>query len=292
MLSVLIVNWNTRDLLRACLRSIFQFAPKREFEVIVVDNDSHDGSAEMVESEFPTTEFPNLTLIRSGGNLGYAKGNNLAFAAAKGDLLLTLNPDTEFLDEALEQACQELESRPEAGALSIRQIGTRGETQRSIRGFPTVPRLAWEMLGGTKLFPNTDQYFLRRLNYDEAQWVPQPMATFTLLRRSALAKIGDPKAPFDERFPIFFNDVDLMYRLHKANLPCWYTPTARILHHGGEGTKQVRKSMIWESHRSLLTYLRKHAGTGLASFGLFILTPLVLAAAFVRAKGYHAGFRP
>jgi GT2 family glycosyltransferase len=286
MLSVLIVSWNTRQLLSNCLRSIAQYPPDRKYEVIVVDNASHDGSAEMVRIDFPWAR-----LVEAGKNLGYAAGNNLAFGLATGDLLLTLNPDTEFRDAALEAACRRLEDAPDYGSLAIRQRGMDGNTQRSIRGFPTVLNLATDLLGFTRLFPEADTYFLRRFDYHREQACPQPMATFTLFRRTALAKVGSVDTPFDPRFPIFFNDVDLMYRLHLAGEKCLYFPEATVWHHGGEGTRQVKKSMIWESHRCLMRYLWKHHAGGLAPLALFPLSLVVYLAAFVRAKGYHAGFQ-
>lgn len=284
VLSILIVNWNTCELLGRCLHSILQFPTSMPIEVIVVDNASADGSADYVASEFRDAR---IKLVRSNVNLGFAAGNNLAYRESCGEFVLTLNPDTEFETDALEVAIQELQARPSYGAIAITQRGIAGDTQRSVRGFPTIGRLLWEFCGGARFFPSHDRYYLRRFDYTKAQDIEQPMATFTLFRREAIGSVL-----FDEQFPIFFNDVDTMKRLFDAGYKCWYTPAAYVRHHGGEGTKQVRKSMIWESHRSLLRYLRKHQGTGLSGLGLLILTPLVLAAAFVRAKGYHAGFRP
>src|SRR5438874_10816212 len=99
MLSILIVNWNTRELLRRCLMSIQEFAPKSPYEIIVVDNESSDGSAQMVADDFPS-----VRLEKNPNNVGYATANNQAFRLAKGDLLLTLNPDTEFFDDSLDKA--------------------------------------------------------------------------------------------------------------------------------------------------------------------------------------------
>lgn len=286
-LSILIVNWNTKELLRACLRSIEAFPPRMDHEVIVVDNASADGSAQMVRES-----FPDVRLIEPGRNTGYAAGNNLAFGAATGDLLLTLNPDTEFVDDSVELAAKILLANDQAGALGVRQVGLDGDVQASVRGFPTIVGIFGDLTGlGAKFGGSLDSYRLAKLDYELEQWVPQPMGTFLMFRREALAQIGDPKKPFDESFPIFFNEVDLLFRLDRAGWRTLYTPRAKILHHGGEGTKQVRKNMIWESHRSLLRYLRKH-GTGLSRVGLPILAALIYAAAFVRARGYHAGFRP
>lgn len=288
MLSVLIVNWNTREHLRKCLASLRNYPPSTPIEVIVVDNDSSDGSAEMVRNEFSWVE-----LITPGKNTGYAKGNNLAFAEAEGEFLLTLNPDTEFSDDSLDTALRSLQMRPDYGCLGIRQILPDGTTQRSVRGFPTLWNLFGETTGLSKLAPNSGlaSYSLPNFDYESAGPAPQPMGTFLLFRRSALAQAADPRAPFDTDFPIFFNEVDLLKRLHDAGFPCWYEPKARVLHHHGQSTRQRRKSMIWESHRSLLRYLDKHT-RGPARILLPLAGLVILVGAFARARGYHAGFRP
>lgn len=288
MLSVLIVNWNTRELLRSCLSSIQQYPPREPFEVIVVDNDSTDGSAEMVQAGFPSVK-----LINPGHNTGYAAGNNLAFYTASGIWLLTLNPDTEAFEGSLQLAIEELQRRPTYGCLAARLVGPGGSTQRSIRGFPRLLGILGDITKLGKLFPRSalGAYRLSAFDYEKEQEAPQPMGTFLLFRREALEAVGDPKKPFDETFPIFFNEVDLLYRMKMAGWPCWYSPQVKVLHHGGEGTKQVRKKMIWESHRSLVRFLRKHYGTAWNAPGLALVTALVYGAAFVRARGFDAGFR-
>lgn len=289
MVSVLIVNWNTRDLLRACLTSLYKHPPTHlPMEVIVVDNDSADGSAEMVESDFPS-----VRLIRSGSNLGYAAGNNLAFAAACGEWLLTLNPDTEVVAGTLDTAVHELAVRPDCASLSVQFIGPDKNVQHSIRGFPTLWNIAGETTKIAKLFPQSkfSGYFLNSFNYSSESYAEQPMGTFILFRRQSLTQVGDITAPFDEQFPIFFNEVDLLYRLKEAGWRCWYTPKTHILHHHGASTRQVKKSMVWESHKSLLRYLDKHHH-GPTRLLLPLVRIVVLTAAFVRAKGFHEGFRP
>jgi GT2 family glycosyltransferase len=283
MLSVLIVNWNTHRFLKSCLSSLSRFPSREPTEVVVVDNASSDGSAGMVADE-----FPQVRLVASPSNTGYAKGNNLAFEQAGGDWLLTLNPDTEVVEGTLDEAIRVLVENPKAGCVGVRQIGPDGSVQKSVRGFPTFLGILGDVLKiRTGQF---DSYRLSRFDYGVQQEAPQPMGTFLLFRRAALAGVGDPKHPFDEDFPIFFNEVDLLLRLRKAGWTTLYTPNAQILHHGGESTKLVRKSMIWESHRSLVRFLRKHGGTGPQRLGLFLLAPIIYVAAFIRAKGYHAGF--
>lgn len=286
MLSVIIVNWNTRDLLDACLRSIRAFPPPTDHEVIVVDNASTDGSATMVQSRHPW-----VTLIAEDRNLGFAEGNNRGFAVARGDILLTLNPDTEFEDNSLALALEIFDRETDYSAMGIRQVGIDDAVQRSVRGFPTVGAVLAAASGLDRIFPSLDTYFLRRFDYAKSQPAPQPMATFTLFRRSALVELGDPSAPFDPKFPIFFNDADLMFRLHRAGHRCWYASEPWVRHHGGAGTRQVRKSMIWESHRSLIQFWKTYPGTWLQAIALYLAIPAVWLAALIRARGYHAGFR-
>ncbi|MEA2552266.1 MAG: hypothetical protein QOJ65_442 [Fimbriimonadaceae bacterium] len=287
MLSVLIVNWNTREHLRACLHSIHQFSPIEPFEIIVLDNASTDGSATMVREK-----FPDVKLLASDKNTGYAKGNNLAFAKAQGEWLLTLNPDTEFVDDSLQRSLEILRARPHAGALATRLVHPDGATQKSVRGWPSATGMIGDLTGLGIRLPDSKlgSYRLPDFDYEKEQVAPQPMGTFLLFRREALAAVGDPKKPFDESFPIFFNEVDLLYRMREAGWECLYSPSVRVVHHGGESTKQVRKSMIWESHRSLVRFLKKHYRTPLNAPGLALLAGFIYAAAFVRARGYDAGF--
>jgi len=287
MLSILIVNWNARNSLRNCLMSLRQFPPDRETEIIVVDNQSMDGSPAMIASE-----FPEVKLIEPGWNTGYAAGNNLAFKEARGEWLLTLNPDTEVTEGSLERSIQQLSSRPECSVLGAHLVGEDGLTQHSIRGFPTLLGLVGEFTGLARLFPASSfaTYRMIGFNYNLAQYAPQPMGTYLLFKRDALEAIGDPKEPFDESFPIFFNEVDLLYRLHSSGIRCWYDPEVVIKHLGGVSTRQVRKAMIWESHNSLLRYLWRHDRTSRAAWPLVWV--LVKTTAWIRAKGWSDGFRP
>ncbi len=268
------VNWNTKDLLRTCLGSIAKFSPREEYEVIVVDNSSNDGSAEMI-----SREFPDVQLIAADRNLGYAAGNNLAVERAQGEWLLTLNPDTEFVDASLDFAVATLRDCPSYGALAGKLVGRDGKVQRSVRDFPTV----WGILGG--------RYWLKEFDYGDEGPAPQPMGSFLLYRKSALEAVGNPRKPFDEQFPIFFNEVDLLARMKAAGWPCLYTPKVQVIHHGGMSTKQLPKEMVWESHRSLARYLWKHGGIWFRILGWPFVAGALWTGALVRAKGFYAGFR-
>lgn len=276
-LSIIIVNWNTASLLRDCLQSIREHPFPDPFEVIVVDNASTDNSASVSISEFP--EFKTLA---ETVNHGYAKGNNIGIAASAGEFVLTLNPDTRVTPDLLRSSVETLRARGETyGCLSVRFEGPEGETQSSVRGFPTIKGILGDLLN----IQAWDTYRLKNFDYTKSQEAPQPMGTFLLFRRSALP---DPMKPFDEQFPIFFNEVDLLKRLRGK---CWYEASLTIYHQGGASTRQTRKPMIWESHRSLIRYLFKHT-QGLARIPLYPLSVIIWLGAFVRARGYSAGFRP
>ena len=251
-LSVLIVNWNTRDLLRACLQSLRRYPLSEPMEVWVLDNASHDGSAQMVQHE-----FAGVNLVASECNLGYAAGNNLLLRRAHGEYLLLLNPDTEVTEGALDTAVQFLREHPEAAALGAKLIHPDGRVQASVRGFPEPQAVLWEYLGLARLFPRLRRlggYRMRWFTYERIADVDQPMGTFLMLSRRAVEAVG----LMDERFPIFFNEVDWCYRAKAQGWKVYFHPNVTVIHHGGASTRQVRPQMIWESHRSLQKFYEKH----------------------------------
>jgi len=251
-LSIAIVNWNTREYLERCLRSIFEHPPDCEFEVIVVDNASTDGSAKLVADN-----FHNVTLISNSENLGYARGNNQAIETSSGEFILLLNPDIEVKPGALDALLAFAKAHPEAAAVGCRLIHPDGRIQRSVRSFPSPAAVLFEYLKISRIFPNSrlfGRYRMTYFDYSTAAEVDQPMASCLLLSRRALDDVGT----FDEQFPIFFNDVDWCYRAKKKGWKIFFTPDAEVIHHGGASTTQVRAKMISESHRSLARFYAKH----------------------------------
>ena len=259
MLSVLIVNWNTRDYLRACLSSLEIACKGLEYEVIVVDNASADGSAEMVQ-----VSFPSVKLIVSNENLGYAEGNNLAYRHARGKWIWLLNPDTEIIGHAPQQLISFLQHDGSRGAVASALIDARTkQPQKSCRTFPKPAALWAEATGLARKYPRSRRFGFYRMGwwrYHEARPVQQPMASSFLMRREAIEAIYDVKIGglFDKDFPIFFNDVDLCWRLWNCGWEIWYQPDAEVLHYGGASTQQVKPAMIAESHRCLKRFYEKH----------------------------------
>ncbi len=266
LVSVLIVSWNTRDLLRDCLASLLEHQTPARLEIIVVDNASRDGSADMVAREFPWAQ-----LIASELNLGFAAGNNRAFEAASGEFIWLLNPDTQVLAGALDALLRRFELDERCGAVASALIDSReGTIQRSCRTFPTPAALWVEALGLARAFPRSKKFGFYKMGWwdmREPKPVEQPMASSLLLQRSVIKSCG---GLFNEAFPIFFNDVDLCRRLADGGWRIWFEPASRVRHWGGASTGQARAAMIRESHASLEKYLRLHPGGGRWLLGLTI----------------------
>lgn len=251
-LSIVIVNWNTREYLLGALGSIYANPPPFPFEVVVVDNASQDGSAEAVRERYPRAR-----LLANADNAGYARGNNQGLAEARGRYVLLLNPDVVVPAGALETAGRCAESAPDVAAVAVRLANPDGSVQPSVRGFPTPAALLWEITGLSRIFPRSRRlgaYRMAWFGYDREADVDQPMGTFLLITREALADVG----PLDERFPIFFNEVDWCYRARRRGWRIRFTPQATVTHFGGGSTRQVSADMAWESRRGLLGFYRKH----------------------------------
>ncbi len=254
LLSVCIVNWNTRDLLRECLRSLWRHPPQGwDMEVFVVDNASRDGSAAMVRAEFPA-----VCLIANSDNKGYAEGNNQAIAQAKGEAILLLNPDVVVHQSSLTHVLAFLTTHPDAAAVGARLLEPGGKTQRSLRGFPDPWPVLWEAAGLTRLVPFSRRlgaYRMTTFDYNKPGEADQPMGSFLLIARRALGEVG----LLDPQFPIFFNDVDWCLRAKREHgWKIYYTPDAVVTHWGGGSTRQAKPAMRDESHRALARFYRKH----------------------------------
>jgi len=276
-LSVVIVTWNSAADIAACIESI-NFGP--QLDIIVVDNGSSDATREKL------SQYPHLKVITNRTNLGYARANNQGFRLAAGEYILLLNPDTRLEPGCLDVLSGYLDSHPDVGAVAPRLLNPDGSTQLSIRSFPGVGSVLSELSGLSRLFPGSslfDRWRLRRFDYDQESVVEQPMASCLLVRRQVLDQLGG----FDESFPMFYNDVDLSYRMKQAGWKTVYLPTARVYHRLGASTSQVKTKMVWESHRALFRYLLKHDPSPLFWLKAVILLPLLELAGLVRVLAYR-----
>ncbi len=261
-LSVIVLSWNTRDLLRDCLRSVFAEAgPDFTMEVVVVDNASADGSADMVASE-----FPDARLVRNAANEGYARGNNIALALVAGRRICLLGSDTRIHQGALRRLAAFLDATG-AGAVAPRLVNADGSVQRACMRFPTLATALCYDTPLSLLPPGRkemDRYFMRDFDHLATRRVEQPPGTCLMLGRRAFEAVG----PMDEQLWLFFNDVDWCLRLRQRGFAAWYVADAEVTHHLGRSTAQFPQFGV-EWHRNRLAYYRKHYGAA----GLLAVRP-------------------
>jgi GT2 family glycosyltransferase len=270
-LSIAIVNTNTRDLLANCLRSLYENTQKISFEVFVVDNNSQDGSVEMVREK-----FPQVRLIANKSNRGFSGATNQALKEAEGKCSLLLNPDTLILEGAIEKMVQFMEKHPEAGALGCKLLNPDRTLQPSCKSFPNFLNLFFESLSLDKLFPKSrlfGRYYMSYWDHNDVREVDQPMGSCLMVRKEVIDKVG----LIDEQFFCFFDEVDWCYRIKKEGFKIFFTPEARIIHYRGQTFKRMPLRSFWYWHRSLLRYYRKHY-PGIPSFliGLYVISMISL----------------
>jgi GT2 family glycosyltransferase len=279
-LSVIIVNWNVRDLLRNCLQSLVDSDPAGlTTEIIVVDSASTDNSPQMVRQE-----FPQVRLVTSDQNLGYARGNNLGIQAALGRYLLMLNPDTVVEPAALSQLVDLMDARPLVGAVGPQLCWPDGTVQSSRRRFPTLGSLFWESTLLGQWFPNNR--FIRRYHkldepVDHLQQVDWIVGAAILIRRETWQQVG----PLDETFFMYFEETDWCYRCVEAGWEIYYLPAAKVTHYEGKSSEQVTAQRTIRFQRSKLRYTQKYFGSGWAvTLRLFLWTTYVVQWAEETAK--------
>lgn len=254
-LSIIIVNWNTRDLLRACLHSLPGHDPATE--IIVVDSASADGSADMVRAE-----FPQVRLLASPENLGYSKGNNLGLTQAQGEFLFILNPDTQVDPQAVPRLLEALRADPQVGVVGPLLRYPDGSVQASRRRFPTLLTLFLESTWAQGLAPRAalDHFYARDLPPDQPAEVDWLVGAALLVRRAAYAQVGG----FDEGFFMYSEELDWCRRLKQAGWRVRHVPTAEVMHFEGRASAQVPAATHIRFNASKVRYTEKYHGRGWA----------------------------
>jgi hypothetical protein len=250
--SIVIVNWNTRDILRDCLASIYENNIGLKFEVIVIDNASSDGSQGMIQEE-----FPQATVIANTTNRGFAAANNQGMAIAKGRYVLLLNSDTIVLDDAIDKVVAFADAHPQAGMVGCRVLNPDRSLQRSCFMFPSVLNMALWISYLFKIFARSRFFGRDRMTWwdgDDVREVDVLTGCFMLVRHEAIEQIG----PMDERFFMYFEETDWCYRFRQAGWKVMFMPNAEIVHLGGATSKQVRTCMVNQWRKSMLLYYKKH----------------------------------
>ncbi len=259
-LSILIVNWNTKAYLQECLQSIYSSVKSISYEVIVVDNNSGDGSTEMVRKNFPEAR-----LIENKDNAGFARGNNQAYGVSKGKVIGLLNPDTIIYPDTFEKMVEYLNTHNGVGAVSCKFLNPDGTLQREFyRRFPTVSTIFFRYthLGqrmNPRIFKNKvlNRFFYYDKSFKDTEVVEQPGATCLFIRRSIVEKIG----LFDEQFPILFNDVDLCKRVWDEGYEIHVLADAHITHYGGANIRKLQREELTQiACDGIRNYFKKHHG--------------------------------
>jgi GT2 family glycosyltransferase len=251
-ISVIIVNWNTCDILRNCLASIYKNTRNIQFEVIVIDNASSDGSADMIR-----TEFLHAILIANTRNLGFAKANNQGLSIARGRYVLLLNSDTVLFDNAIEKIISFADSHMQAGIFGCRILNPDKSLQPTCFMFPSVLNAFLSSTYLYKLFQRSTFFGRERISWwdrSDVREVDVVTGCFMLVRQEAIKKVGF----MDERFFMYAEEADWCYRFKQAGYKIMFTPDAEIIHLGGASSNQIKPQMVSQWRKSMLLYFKKH----------------------------------
>lgn len=257
-LSIVIVSWNVRGYLEACLSSIAANRGRLDLEVIVVDGGSLDGSPELVRRD-----FPGVQLIDCGDNVGFPKGNNIGMAKAGGRNILLLNPDTEIVGDALELLIEYLDGHAEVGLVGGQLLNSDGSIQSSRRRFPTFATAMFEstwleMIAPRKLLTT---YYVDEVPADTRTTVDWLTGACLMTRREVIEQVG----PMDEAYFMYSEELDWCRRIKQAGWEIVYLPEAKIIHHVGKSSEQVITERHLYFQKAKLRYFRKYHGFWVAN---------------------------
>lgn len=251
--SVVIASYNTRDLLRNCLRSLYASEGLGGFEVLVVDNNSKDGSAAMVRDQ-----YPRAVVLSNEANLGFAKANNRALKTARGRYVLLLNPDTEVRPGTLAEMRDLMDARPDVGVAGVKLIRQDGRMDEACRrGFPTPAGAAAKFLRLHRLFPKSRFFGSYNQTYRDPNGeyeVDSIVGAFMFVRRTALEDVG----LLDEAFFMFGEDLDWCYRIKSKRWKVLYVGSKDVLHVKGASTRREPARMNRHFHEAMLIFYKKH----------------------------------
>lgn len=269
-LSVIIVSYNVQHFLEQCLYSIFNSGKDIDFDVWVVDNNSIDGSVEMVQQK-----FPQVHVIANKENVGFSKANNQAIIASKAEYVLLLNPDTLVEEDTFKKTIAFMDSKPDAGGLGVyMQDGKGNFLPESKRGLPTPEVAFYKIFGLSALFPNSKKFGKYHLTYLDKQKIHEIdvlSGAFMLMRKSVLEKIG----LLDETFFMYGEDIDLSYRIIKGGFKNYYFPETKIIHYKGESTKKSSVNYVFVFYKAMIIFAEKHFSQKNAKLFSFLINSAI-----------------
>jgi len=279
-LSIIIVNYNVKYFLEQCLYAATKAAEKVSSEIIVVDNDSVDGSCQMVAEK-----FPEVILIANKENVGFSKANNQAIRIAGGEYILLLNPDTVVEEDSFLKITSFMDKTPDAGGLGVKMIDGKGRfLPESKRGLPTPEVAFWKMFGFSSLFPHSrrfGRYHLGYLDKDQIHQVDVLAGAFMLLRRETLDKVG----LLDEDYFMYGEDIDLSYRITQGGYKNYYFPQTTIIHYKGESTKKGSINYVKVFYNAMIIFAEKHFSKGNALQSAILINMAIYFRALLSLTG-------
>lgn len=246
--SVIIVSYNVSKFLLGCLKSLYDHQCNIPFEVIVVDNNSTDDTIPKVQEN-----FPQVRLIDSGRNMGFAAANNLGATFARSNFLYLLNPDTLVLDNAIQELHSFLVSNQSAGAAGSDLKNPDGTLQPSCFPFPTLSREAWRLFHLDKIF-HYGSYPQSTWDKNKPRKVDVIQGTSLMVKRSVWEKLGG----FDDSFFMYSEEFDFCYRMKKEGFERFWVPSSKIIHFGGQSTSQFAQEMFLQLYRAKIQFFKKH----------------------------------
>lgn len=281
-LSVIIVNYNVKYFLEQALHSVYKAMHGVNGEVFVVDNNSADGSCEMVRRKFPQT-----IVIENKSNTGFSVANNQAIKQAMGKYVLLLNPDTVVEEDCFRRCIDFMDIQQDAGALGVKMIDGKGKfLPESKRSLPTPKVAFYKMFGFASVFPKSKtfgKYHLGFLSDDEVHEVEVLSGAFMFIRKATLDKIG----LLDEDYFMYGEDIDLSYRITQGGYKNYYFPNTTIIHYKGESTKKTSVNYVFVFYKAMIIFAQKHYSNKhaklfsfLISFAIYIRAGISLVARF------------
>ena len=275
VLSIIILNWNTKEDTIKCLLSIQEHPSKYETEVIVVDNASSDGSRERISERCPWVK-----ILVNPKNIGFGAGNNRGIPAAGGEFVLFLNSDTILTEGALDGMVDFAKDHPDIGVIGPRLLNSDGSLQYSCRRFPNLAAGFFRNTPLGRLFPHnryTRDYLMNDWDHESERDVDWLSGAALMIRRDLLSTLGG----FDERFYMYCEDVDLCYRSHQQGWRVTYYPYAKIYHRIGRSSDKVPTRMTWFFHQSMYLFYKKHY----ARSTFILIRPFIIPGLIARASG-------
>ena len=270
-LSIIIVSWNVCKDVIECIDSIYNNPPVSPYEIILVDNASSDETAFQVRSN-----FPKVVVICNKQNFGFAAANNKGIQEAKGDYILLLNPDTLILPESLNKLVAFMQESTDVGLCGPKIFNPDMTIQQSVRNFPNFPGMFYRFtfLKYLGLFRQKAQNWkLDGFDYSKQQEVEQLMGAAIIAKTSIIKEYGG----FDERFFMYYEEVDLCYRVKHNGMRIVYFPGSQIIHLGGQSAKQIPAKVKYMMLRSLVLFMKKHHPTlvGYSLIGIFKISVFI-----------------